>query len=130
MATRKSLEEQIAEQEKRKKQLEERIKMLKAKQSATERKARAHWLIEIGGAIEKGLKTQLRDKEKIQALSAVLEEETKNKNGESFTIGEWLNKQIEKKLQQGKEAIHEPSQESQLKHSQQEFYSNTHRFED
>ncbi len=49
---KRSIEERIAELQKRQEQLKAKKKALKAKQAQAERKARTKRLIEIGGAVE------------------------------------------------------------------------------
>lgn len=106
MATRKTIEEQIAEQEKKKQQLEARIKQLKARQSATERKERTHRLIEIGAIIESGIGVELKEKEQREALLKLLtkkektkmETNTRQENGYSGKLKrKWKNRKQRKK---------------------------------
>ena len=132
MATRKTIEEQIAEQEKKKQQLEARIKQLKARQSATERKERTRRLIEVGAIVEKGLGVELKSEEQKEALLEILTEQKKDKNGNIFTNGSWLKKQVEKKTKSIEERPQSSAQESaqqQQQQTQERFYSNDNRFE-
>ena len=68
----KSLTEQIEEQERKKAQLEAKIKQLKARNAEAERKARTHRLIETGAIVESSLGIQLTTSEQKQKFTAVM----------------------------------------------------------
>lgn len=68
----KSLTEQIAEQEKKKAQLEAKIKQLKARNAEAERKARTRRLIETGAIVESALHIELTDQDQRERFSVAI----------------------------------------------------------
>lgn len=74
MAEKKTVEERIAELQKRQEQLKAQEKALKAKQSQAERKARTKRLIEIGGAVESVLGNPI-EKNDLPKLIAFLKQQ-------------------------------------------------------
>ncbi len=70
----RSIEERIAELQKRQEQLKAKEKALKAKQAQAERKARTKRLIEIGGAVESVLGCPI-PKEDLPKLIAFLNQQ-------------------------------------------------------
>lgn len=74
MAEKKTVEERIAELQKRQAQLKAQEKSLKAKQSQAERKARTKRLIEIGGAVESVLGSPI-EKENLPKLIDFLKQQ-------------------------------------------------------
>ncbi len=123
MATRKSIEEQIEEQEKKKQQLEARIKQLKARQSATERKERTRRLIEVGAIVEKGIGIELKEKEQREALLSLLTKKRKDRNGNDYTTGGWLFKQLKKEMEESEAAEEDTNTPQKIKPTPQGFYS-------
>lgn len=73
----RSIEERIAELQKRQEQLKAKEKALKAKQAQAERKARTKRLIEIGGAVESVLGRAI-EKDELPKLIAFLKQQEKN----------------------------------------------------
>lgn len=74
MAEKKTVEERIAELQKRQEQLKAQEKALKAKQLQAERKARTKRLIEIGGAVESVLGKPI-NKEDLSKLISFLKQQ-------------------------------------------------------
>lgn len=86
--TKKTLEEQLSEMQKKKIALEARIKSTKAKAKEAERKARTHRLIEEGAIIEKAM-APLNEEER-QRLLEFLTKENPSKPESQNTLGKYI----------------------------------------
>lgn len=81
----KTIEEQIAELQKKQSQLKAKEKALKAKQTQAERKARTKRLIEVGAVIEKAFDIEFREPEQREKLLHILTEEKTNARGQTYS---------------------------------------------
>lgn len=79
MAVKKSIEERLAELDKKEKQIKERKKALLARERQAERKARTKRLIEIGGAVESVLGRPIEKKD-LPKLIAFLKQQEERGN--------------------------------------------------
>lgn len=75
MAEKRTVEERIAELQKRQEQLKAQEKALKAKQVQAERKARTKRLIEIGGAVESVLGKPIEKQDLPKLISFLKQQE-------------------------------------------------------
>lgn len=75
MAEKRTVEERIAELQKRQEQLKAQEKALKAKQAQAERKARTKRLIEIGGAVESVLGKPIEKQDLPKLISFLKQQE-------------------------------------------------------
>lgn len=75
MAEKRTVEERIAELQKRQEQLKAQEKALKAKQAQAERKARTKRLIEIGGAVESVLGNPIEKQDLPKLISFLKQQE-------------------------------------------------------
>lgn len=75
MAEKKTVEERIAELQKRQEQLKAQEKALKAKQIQAERKSRTKRLIEIGGAVESVLGKPIEKQDLPKLISFLKQQE-------------------------------------------------------
>lgn len=94
----RSIDEQIASLEARRKADAERLAELKRKAASRDRKARNHRLIEIGAIVEQATGLAFETDEQRQALSAALNERLQYTNGVPFTRGSDIADAVEMRL--------------------------------
>ncbi len=82
MAERKSLDEKIAEIQKKQEQLKAQERILKKRYSEEQRKKRTKRLIELGGIIESVLHRETTDDDKIRFMNFLKKQE---ENGKYFS---------------------------------------------
>ncbi len=103
MAT-KTIDERIAELQKKQSQLKAQEKALKAKQAQKERKNRTKRLIEIGAILEKATGITFDSQPKKEALLEVLTKERMGRYGTFYTYGNNIRQLMEKEIKRQEEA--------------------------